>query len=432
MPVKNKKNINKINKIKKINENYKKGSEEATKRAENIIISRSINQDYTFDRDIKYKDREYSLVSDNMKLQEIIKNVIFGVTPLMICHHLRIPVKFIKKLLNCTLTPKDIHFSYLKMKEKGFNRIEKYASINKGFKINKKSRYKGSLPFIFATPDIIKKDRVVILKSFKKTFNNEQDALLNLLITMEITGKFIGELHIYNNLYNEEDRIFTTKLIKIIGVKKVGNVFIDKFITYACRGYVTYLVLLLNTLGTTVSIVTINSAIEILTNNAKIENDKVYKMFNMFDCDFCFQVLPFVKYFISEKKDSNKGSTFENSDEVSNFYYHTQDSRRNILDEYIFNLSQYKSCPYTKDIYSKYAKKQKKTKSFDQQDFFYKNKIVILPKIALKCRFKEIKNKNIEYDTMLFDDSAIDSLISYYTEINKDIKKISDFKFMEL
>lgn len=75
--------------------------------------------------------------------------------------------------------------------------------------------------------------------------------LLQLLISMEVFGKIYGELHLYTTTEKTDHSL--SHLHTVIGVKKTVNIFNEKFIKYACIGYINYLVLVFNILNIEIS-----------------------------------------------------------------------------------------------------------------------------------------------------------------------------------
>lgn len=230
--------------ITKANINYKKSSLAAKLRrneTKSLIVTSKIDQ-----KEIESAPllEEYYRTDQKNVLKALIGGLIRRECLLIPCPHYYVSASQVLNLLSCTLTPSNSHQF---MKNTRFSKFgtaaevffERTYNVTKGSPVASKQ-----LPFLCGTPDFIIGNKVVEIKSGIKPKSLTKESLLQTLIYLEILGLSEAEIRFYHTepLSNQE---YNITLTEIVGIKKSGTVFFDDFIIHACKGYMTYIGLLL-------------------------------------------------------------------------------------------------------------------------------------------------------------------------------------------
>lgn len=182
----------------------------------------------------------YRRVND-LHIVHFIKHIIDQTRPYCICPHYLVGSSVIISLLKGEYNFSRAH-SYLKTtiaRKKG-SLAEGVAA--KYLKERASCMASNILPFISATPDFIADDRIIEVKSSTVGAMTKR-SIMQVLVSMEIFGVSTAELHCFKTRRTENyhDDPKTTRLIKIIGIKKTATIFTPEFIAQACEGYVRFL-----------------------------------------------------------------------------------------------------------------------------------------------------------------------------------------------
>lgn len=213
------------------------------------------------------------------------------------CAHVYIGASHVGRLLKCIQTPKNQHSIYRTSKNRHFGSLAERI-VRKKYPDNQKlTKIDSRLPFICAAPDIYLDDRLIEVKSSAQDVFNFDAAILQLLISMQIFDKEIGEIHFYiteESLNNPQNR--TTRFVKRLCIIKACDVFDHEFVHYVCLGYVNFLRIWQNTHGSTVDKQVIDYALKIFKENFHNRTKELWDAPPIQTSYRCLRYIPGIKF----------------------------------------------------------------------------------------------------------------------------------------
>lgn len=362
------------------------------------------------------KLKKYYFFDSGYELPAILIGVIKRDFPLITCNHLLIGSSQIKKLLSCRLTPKDTHKIYRSRANRQFGKAAEQAARKKYPQATKSCRVSQQIPFICSAPDIVLDDRIIEVKSADIPKEINTNMIFQLLISMEIYGKTIGELHMYHTTI--DDNCYKTKLLKIIKVKKEVNIFNRNFIEYSCLGYINYLRILLNILNIDLPEEKSQEGLNFLKKYCQQQPHGSFLAPTFNTNNFCFKVLPDI-YFpsgkhIRPKKEIIWSNSIERYNSTANSFDNHKKNRE-IVKAFKKKYSQDESKTFDEscEIYSNYFKNS--SKSVNINDYLEKTRTFrnryIKPK---SLKVIEIVSKEVSVSQILIDEEEYELLLTRY------------------
>lgn len=306
--------------MRRANELYHKGSQLASIRStltgtSNNLHIKEIEQLHSCEN-----LHNYYFIRTGVEIKCIIIGLIKNDLPLIQCAHLRVGSSQLSELLSCTYTINDSHRYYNTAKDRHAGAYAEHASsIQFGYQRTiKECRSPLKLPFISATPDFVLEDRLVEVKSHQSIKNVQKENILQLLVSMEIFGKFYGEIHMYT-MVKEGDIVKSVTLHQIYAIIKKATIFTPNFVRYASQGYINYLSTLLRSINISPSIKSLSQGIKWLMANAQIQNDESVILTSVPTTQLCLKTLSKVK--TPKPGNKRKRLTFLWSQSAANFKY---------------------------------------------------------------------------------------------------------------
>lgn len=403
---------------------HTKGSAKALWRAQKFKSTANKSKRHKLIIDTPSLDK-YFLVENGCELKAIIIGVLKHDYPLMVCNHFLVGSSRCSDLLSGTLSPQKSHSYFITHAFRRFGKIAESAAFKKFSSKKPQCLVSGKLPFVCAAPDLVIKDRIIEIKSTSTVRKIQPKDILQVLVSMEIFKKNFAEIHIYRTLGVYEPQ---TKLIEVIGIEKTAVLFSDLFVKYSIRGYITYLISLLHTIGIFPNEQARLEALNLLFEQAQTD-DSPFKAPSLITSELCHKYFSYKKYkdklayqkcknavwnqsLVNSQLLESDSLTLSHKDKKSGYYENKGDvieCCNSIYSNYLVNsigISLNKS---------EYMKNNRMFVSlFQEQE---NEPIVVLPE------------KDVAYSSYRFDDDAIETFLRQYTDPKISGVPTDDFVF---
>lgn len=244
MPRMSKAELGRRKHIEKVNAKYAKGTISAQLRRNETETLKPISI-FTLPDMLEepYLDKYYK--TDR---KDVVKAMICGMVKseclLIPCPHFYVGASHILDLISCKLTPSMTH-QFMKNSKSSTFGIAAEIMFERKYGKQKSATYASRhLPFICGSPDFVMDNKVIEIKSSKKNITLTKESLLQILVYMEILDLNYGEVRFYRTKEIDESEYVVTPT-EVVGIVKEGRLFYDEFNKHACKGYISYLALLL-------------------------------------------------------------------------------------------------------------------------------------------------------------------------------------------
>lgn len=312
-------------------------------------------------KEIKSNEYYYEIINEHM-LKVLIANLINNEIPLMECNHVLINANLIALLLECQMVPSISHMYYHPSSDENLQQLLRDDLLRK-LKIEQmplKRKTPSELPFLYAEPDIVLEDRIIIAQHFNGD-KLTREMCLYALVAMEIFDKEIAEIYIYDaHFYYPWGEGLDLQLCKKVAIKKKGKVFTKSLIKLACKGYTSYLRIFFALMNNQVHEKELLAIYYFLVDNAlKVVKD-TWTSKNFLNTNLCTKVRKFSDVSFHYVHDEDNNYQFKTESRAETMYSAAQ-SKLNYFINDVQNvciknsITDYTKSDFSEKMFSKYA-----------------------------------------------------------------------------